>query len=76
MSILEGWEALIESAEALEVDGPALEITFESRLDMQYALVALVVFNSKQELIERSWGYSLLTQGNTLFISKVSTHQI
>jgi hypothetical protein len=71
-SILDGWEDLIQQAEALEVDGAGLEINFEDRQELHYALVAMVVYNSRPETASRTWGYTLNTKENTLFIHKVT----
>jgi hypothetical protein len=76
MSMLEGWEHIIEQAEALEVNGTGLEITFESQLDLKYALVAMVVYNSRPNVSTQDWGYNLDTDGQSaLFISKVSLEE-
>lgn len=73
MSMLEGWEYLIEQAEALEVDGPVLEITFDNLMDLKYAIVAMVVYNSRSEIDVKTWDYNLDTDGQSaLLISKIS----
>ena len=75
MSILDAWEDLLRQAEALEVDGDGLEISFANRQELHYALVAMVIFNSKTDSQTRDWGYSLDTQDNTLYIYKVSLEE-
>ena len=76
MSMLEGWEHIIEQAEALEVDGPGLEITFENLMDLKYALVAMVVYNSRTDVSTQDWGYNLGTDGQSaLFINKISLEE-
>lgn len=76
MSLLEGWEHIIEQAEALEVDGPGLEISFDSASDLKYALVAMVIYNSRPDVSTQDWGYNLDTDGQSaLFISKVSIEE-
>jgi hypothetical protein len=72
MSIWDGWEELIQEAEALEIDGDGLEIAFDNHQDLHYALVAMVVYNSRPETQAQPWGYSLGTKDNILFIHKVS----
>ncbi len=76
MSLLEGWEHIIEQAEALEVDGPGLEISFDSQSDLKYALVAMVIYNSRPAISTQEWGYNLGTDGQSaLFINKVSLEE-
>ena len=73
MTVYDGWKELIEQVEALKIDGPQLEVYFEDLQTLRYALVAMVIFNSKHEARARSWGYTLgIKDKKTLVISKVS----
>jgi hypothetical protein len=76
MAVLSGWEELIKQAEALEVDGLSLEVTFADTETLKYALVALVVYNSRHDTNKYPWGFTLdITNSTTLHISKVSLNK-
>ena len=74
MSIMDRWSKLVESAEALNPDGDELIVEFESPEELRHAIMALLIYNSKQNaLSDGKWGLDLSTDGYcTLFIHKVA----
>ncbi len=71
MEILEQWQHVITQTETLEVDGPGLAFELATPDELQRALMALVLYSSRQAARRTGWALELETEDNMLYVYKV-----
>lgn len=72
MDIIDQWHDVIAQTEALAVDGDGIALELANPDELQRALMALVLFSSRQQARRIGWALELAHEDNMLYVYKVS----